>query len=683
MKKYPRLHVAALFIIAFLTAILSGCHRQTDNEYEQQIKQIHNQVKKGAGREVLATLDSIKNNDPDNWYLKMSVYQVKKDYYYRKEIFDTNNLYVDSILFAIEHSGLKEKYPADYAEALNNMGNRFFEITNYKKAFEYYYKARVAAVLTGDSCLLGDQSYHLGMVCYRQEKFGEAILHFSEAMMENEKCGPQNMVYYRKEELINNIALAYTHLYQYDSALQYYSKLLVYINTGREGMSNQPHLEKFAEVATAVAYGNISDIMIAEHRYDTAKALLIKSIATNIRPEYDNRDALYSQIKLAQVYDAMGEDAMMLATLNAMRRPMDSIKDNIIAQRWTRLMYVYKKKENDLKGAVANIDSYLQLRDTADSKSKELKQTDYVQLLQDQEKEYQMDILRKRNQVSRAYLIAATSLIGIGIVLVMVILVNYRRTRQNMAVLTRLNDKVNEQNKQLASTMADLRQSNLDKDRILHVVAHDLRSPVGAITMMAALIKDSDDEAERNNLLELISSSCQSQLALISELMEFNEKDKGDHEPAEKFDVSDIARQSVSLLRFKAGEKEQDITIHTPIQSIPVNARKEKINRVFNNLITNAIKFSPRGGVIDVSVYADGGKVVAAVKDRGLGIPQKNRDKVFDAFTTAKRTGTAGEKSFGLGLSICRQIVEADGGTIWFDSEEGKGSTFYVELPLA
>src|SRR6185503_7822197 len=114
---------------------------------------------------------------------------------------------------------------------------------------------------------------------------------------------------------------------------------------------------------------------------------------------------------------------------------------------------------------------------------------------------------------------------------------------------------------------------------------------------------------------------------------------------------------------------------------VKLHINREKIWRVISNLISNAIKFSPVDSVIKVKAIQKQGNVVIAVKDHGIGIPDNMKDKVFNMFTNAKRPGTIGEKSFGLGLSISKQIIEKHSGKIWFDSVQDKGTTFYISLP--
>jgi signal transduction histidine kinase len=108
---------------------------------------------------------------------------------------------------------------------------------------------------------------------------------------------------------------------------------------------------------------------------------------------------------------------------------------------------------------------------------------------------------------------------------------------------------------------------------------------------------------------------------------------------------------------------------------------KDKIWRLFNNLISNAIKFSYERADIQIGIHRKDGRIRFSVKDKGIGIPEKNKSSIFDMFTESKMYGTSGEKPNGLGLSISLQIAKAHGGNIWFESEQGKGTTFYVDLP--
>ena len=169
-------------------------------------------------------------------------------------------------------------------------------------------------------------------------------------------------------------------------------------------------------------------------------------------------------------------------------------------------------------------------------------------------------------------------------------------------------------------------------------------------------------------------------MVLINEIMEAAENDAG-HFKKEPVEINGLVSNCVELLRFKAAEKEQFITMELMEMPLELTISKEKVWRVISNLISNAIKFSAEGKEIIVNVLNDQSSVEINVKDNGIGIPENLKNKVFNTYTDAKRAGTAGEKSFGLGLSISKEIIESHKGNIWFESIANRGTTFYVSLP--
>jgi signal transduction histidine kinase len=212
----------------------------------------------------------------------------------------------------------------------------------------------------------------------------------------------------------------------------------------------------------------------------------------------------------------------------------------------------------------------------------------------------------------------------------------------------------------------------------MKVVAHDLRNPISGITAIATMMLESGRLGnDDRTMLELIKNSSETSTELVSDLLQIHTH--AEEMTKELIDLRELINKCVNLLYLKADAKGQRIV--TQLQQAAIFANPQKIWRVMSNLISNAIKFSSTGAVINVKLEALENKVRIRVEDHGIGIPDKLKDKVFDMFTEARRTGTAGEQTFGLGLAISRQIIEAHGGTIWFESSPGKGSTFYIELP--
>jgi signal transduction histidine kinase len=174
----------------------------------------------------------------------------------------------------------------------------------------------------------------------------------------------------------------------------------------------------------------------------------------------------------------------------------------------------------------------------------------------------------------------------------------------------------------------------------------------------------------------MIQQSSNNSLKLIQDLVQI-------HVPVsetvkEPVELRDLLGYCIEMLHLKVSEKKQQISL----EAVPANVLgdSEKLWRVFSNLISNAIKFSPEKSKINVTLEMKGEEAIIAIRDHGIGIPENLQDKIFSMSPDAKRKGTAGEPSFGLGLAICKQIVEANNGKIWFESEVNKGTSFFVSF---
>lgn len=226
---------------------------------------------------------------------------------------------------------------------------------------------------------------------------------------------------------------------------------------------------------------------------------------------------------------------------------------------------------------------------------------------------------------------------------------------------------------------------NARKNAMLAVLAHDLKEPVAVINMMASAIKSNSAVAGNTavlNNIQVIEDLCARNITLIKDLMqkEFLESPEVGLR-MERLDmvksVGDIVKQykdseSVIVKQFAfTHDKEQ---VYAVLDML-------KIAQCVNNLIVNAIKFTPPGGLIEVTLTEQADTVQLAVSDNGIGIPEELKPYLFEHRTRAHRPGLRDEEGAGIGLSIIRLLVELHGGKVWVHSEEGKGSTFYIELP--
>jgi signal transduction histidine kinase len=235
---------------------------------------------------------------------------------------------------------------------------------------------------------------------------------------------------------------------------------------------------------------------------------------------------------------------------------------------------------------------------------------------------------------------------------------------------------------QLEKANEDLSLAKQQKERILNTVAHDLRSPINNIAGISQLIlADQNLSAELKELVSMVVHATESSQSLIIGLLQSNAP--LDYPTvSKKVNLVLFIEECVSLLRLTAVGKGIEIKTAYSGNEIIVFIDTNRIERVITNLVNNAIKFSTANSVISIMVDKELNDALISIADKGIGIPKENHDKIFDMFTHARRKGTEGETSFGMGLSICKQIVEEHKGSITLESEEGKGTSFMVRLPL-
>lgn len=235
----------------------------------------------------------------------------------------------------------------------------------------------------------------------------------------------------------------------------------------------------------------------------------------------------------------------------------------------------------------------------------------------------------------------------------------------------------------LQKALSEVSNSNDMREKIMFSLAHDLRGPLSNISSLVNLLKRHQGYSpEELKWIEMIEFSSTNSNALVNELLESNELMKSNVE-IELHDLNVLVEKLVFSARLKAATKDITIEFLKVEPTCMLNIDAIKFDRLITNLLNNAIKFSFQNGVIQIVIAKQNNTIRISIKDQGVGIAEKYLETIFDPFTKAKRKGTNNEVSFGLGLSICKQIVELHRGTINVISELGKGSEFIVTLPNA
>jgi len=240
----------------------------------------------------------------------------------------------------------------------------------------------------------------------------------------------------------------------------------------------------------------------------------------------------------------------------------------------------------------------------------------------------------------------------------------------------------------LAETRSrQLEELNELKNKFVGIAAHDLRNPIAVIHDCASMLgneKMALPEEKRKRLIEIIERSSKYMLNLINDLLDIAKIEAGKVElNLTSVDYVDFARENIEFNRVFAGKKNVDIEFVCAPGVPPVVFDREKITQVFNNIISNAVKYTYPDTRITVEIKLDGEAVVTSVKDRGQGIPEADLGRVFKEFYrgSSRPIGMAESDSTGLGLAIAKKIIESHGGKISVKSDPGKGATFYFTLP--
>ena len=230
-----------------------------------------------------------------------------------------------------------------------------------------------------------------------------------------------------------------------------------------------------------------------------------------------------------------------------------------------------------------------------------------------------------------------------------------------------------------------LSKANAAKNRFLGMAAHDLRNPLASIRGLAEFLRDGvvgTLTADQLDLVKTIHGASQEMLLLVNELLDVATIEAGELKIApEPSDVVELVEKAVYLSNIEANKKQTKIVFTPRERPAPRMLDPNKIRQVVDNLLSNAVKYSPPGSTISVELSAAGASITIAVRDQGPGIPVSERHKLFKDFGRTSVMPTGGEKSTGLGLAICRKIVDAHRGTISAENLPERGCVFRVTLP--
>ena len=250
--------------------------------------------------------------------------------------------------------------------------------------------------------------------------------------------------------------------------------------------------------------------------------------------------------------------------------------------------------------------------------------------------------------------------------------------------LEELNRQLNESNRELNEANAKLRELSEMREEFLALTTHDLRSPLTVISGVISFFTSGrlgELSPEQQNMVAMMERNTQSLIELVNDLLDASKLESGTMRlEAAAIDIRSVIDELRETMLPMAKEKEIELVETFPDNLPRVEADRTKLRRILVNLLSNALKFTPKGGRVEVSAEQLDGRVSIAVSDTGVGIAPEDVARLFDKYEQARSRATRGEKGTGLGLYITKQLVELHGSRIKVKSEVGRGSTFSFTL---
>jgi len=253
-------------------------------------------------------------------------------------------------------------------------------------------------------------------------------------------------------------------------------------------------------------------------------------------------------------------------------------------------------------------------------------------------------------------------------------------------IVKRADGIIKRQYADLAAANTELEKANKTQADFAAMIAHDLRSPLTAVMSAATLLEDGlagPINEEQWKWLAKIEAQSRNLVALVNDFLDVSKLEAGHIDLVkEEIDLKKLVQDSIDNYLLLAQEKKIALASRTAPALAPIKADARRLEQVFANLLSNAIKFSRQGGEIEVGASQQNGRETTVwVRDSGVGISSKEVSNLFEKYRQTTSGKTSNEKGTGLGLVICKMIVEAHGGKIWVESEEGRSTTFTFTLP--
>jgi signal transduction histidine kinase len=540
------------------------------------------------------------------------------------------------------------KEPAKSLQILNR-GIVFQEKTDDLNLRVYYYTQLGKQYLANEKTALAIEQY-------------EVVL---ELLADINKPSLRGEAYY-------NIANAIAIDGNFEKALKYYKMALEEYRSVKE------------KKREAIALNDIGKLYKSEKNYE--RALANYTAALEIRQSLKDKSGIAQTYNdIAILYFEQRNTQKAIPNIELALAEAKEINATSETRRSYEYLYLCYKSLNDFQRALyyqEQFTSYSEMlqqeNDQSSILSKEAAREIAIQ--ESKVEKLEMERLQREKELQtqkefRRMLMIGMALVAIIASLIFILYISKRRANRLLAAS---NERIQQQNLQLQ----DL---NATKDKFFSIISHDLKGPLNSLTSFSGLLINHTDKLSKEDIQMLatdLDKSVKNLFALLENLLEWSRSQTGNIEfTPEPLDLTVILNENKALLDAQAGAK--NIVIEQRCQQpMPLKAHRHSVTTVVRNLLSNAIKFTSEGGAITMNMEKENGFIKVSIHDTGVGMSKEVMDKLFRIDSKHSTKGTANEKGTGLGLILCKDFIEKNGGKIGVSSELNKGSVFYFTLPL-
>lgn len=597
----------------------------------------------------------------------------------------------------------KEGDPIGIARTYSNIGLVFWEQGHSEKALENYFQALRILEDIGEKAVLAPVLNNIGLV-YRDQKDYQLAedFHLRSLAIKRELNDEKGIAF-----SLNNLGVVKQETGDLESALNYLS----------EALAIRERLMDKREIANT--NNNIGYLYYLLGRSDLALANLER--AEDLYVDVDDQAGMAQTYHyLGLVYKKMGQSNLAISYLDLsldiaklighsriMSDNFHSLSELMALRGDYRMAYQYQERYQSLRDSLFTTESQRRIGE--------------MQLLYDRErKESEVELLRKTNQINvlnlqKQRILKNFLLAGVVLILISLFLLYNRylyitranrllerqkeeisQNNQKLMVLNKslleqkqkvdeLNQRLNQINQRLVESEKHLIETNATKDKFFSIISHDLRNPFASIVSFSRILKRDIQNLAQEELQELARELDKSVLKinnLLENLLQWSRTQTGKMKfNPEYLAVYDLIRDNINL--FSGNAREKEITLVDAVDpDLVVFADQNMTNTVIRNLLSNALKYSDAGGRIEITGEVKNKMVFITVSDSGVGMTPEQMNQLWNVNTIHTTYGTRDEKGSGLGLLLCKEFIEKQGGTIRVDSEKNKGSQFSFSLPL-